>query len=183
VNKKESILKAALELLVVNGIHATPMSAIAKAANTGMGTIYNYFPTKEILINAIYIDIKQKEKALLLSPISKETIKEEFEHYYIVVINFFLKNPVYFQFLEQLNSSPIISEESKREGYKAIEPVITLLKKGQKEGVIKDIDIEELLQFLGGAIFSNLRWLFHTTNLKTISTSNQLKLVWDALKL
>jgi len=35
------------------------MSAIAKAANTGMGTIYNYFTTKEELINSIYLYIKR----------------------------------------------------------------------------------------------------------------------------
>jgi AcrR family transcriptional regulator len=40
---------AAMKLLVDRGIQATPMSAIAKAAGTGMGTIYNYFATKEDL--------------------------------------------------------------------------------------------------------------------------------------
>jgi AcrR family transcriptional regulator len=46
VDKKEQIIKAAMKLLTERGVQATPMSAIAKAANTGMGTIYNYFATK-----------------------------------------------------------------------------------------------------------------------------------------
>ena len=47
-----------MTLLIENGVQGTPMSAIAKEANTGMGTIYNYFPTKEDLINSTYIYIK-----------------------------------------------------------------------------------------------------------------------------
>ncbi|WP_316927874.1 TetR/AcrR family transcriptional regulator [Croceivirga radicis] len=61
MNKKQIILSSALELLVEKGVHNTPMSAIGKAAKTGMGTIYNYFPNKEALINEIYTDIKKKK--------------------------------------------------------------------------------------------------------------------------
>ena len=64
VNKKEAITTAALRLLVSKGIRATPMSAIAKEAGTGMGTIYNYFPNKEMLVNALYVEVKQAEKII-----------------------------------------------------------------------------------------------------------------------
>jgi TetR/AcrR family transcriptional regulator, repressor of fatR-cypB operon len=57
VDKKLQIIHAAMKLLIANGVQATPMSAIAREANTGMGTIYNYYATKEELINAIYIFI------------------------------------------------------------------------------------------------------------------------------
>lgn len=181
MNKRDNIIEAALKLLVVNGIHATPMSAIAKAANTGMGTIYNYFANKELLINAIYIDIKKKEEAILSMPASNKTIKTQFEHYYLSIVTFYFKHPNYSQFMEQLSSSPIISEESKKEGYKSIEAVMQILKDGRKEGIIKDIDMEELLQFLGGTIFAHLRWL-NRKGAKKVSINNQLHLVWDAIK-
>ena len=56
MTKKENILSAALSLLTQKGVHNTPMSAIAKSAGTGMGTIYNYFPNKELLINEISLE-------------------------------------------------------------------------------------------------------------------------------
>ena len=62
MNKRASIQLAALKLLAVNGLHATPMSAIAKEAGTGMGTIYNYFPNKEVLINSLYVSVKEAER-------------------------------------------------------------------------------------------------------------------------
>ncbi|MDW7694807.1 TetR/AcrR family transcriptional regulator [Flammeovirgaceae bacterium SG7u.111] len=181
MNKKESIISAALELLVENGIHATPMSAIAKSANTGMGTIYNYFPNKEILINAIYVIIKQKEESILLNAPKEGSIKAQFEQYYRIVTDFYLDNPLYFKFIQQLQSSPIITKESKKEGYKAVESVIQLLKDGQEAGLVKEIKIEELLQFLGGAIISYLRWVT-TYEINNSSINNQLRLVWDAIK-
>ncbi len=182
VTKRESILSAALKLLVVNGLHATPMSEIAKAANTGMGTIYNYFANKEILINAIYLDIKQKEKTILSMPEEQMGIKDKFEHFYTVVTDFYIVNPLYFKFIEQLQHTPIITEESRAVGYEAITSVVEVLKAGQTEGIIKKIDIEELLQFLGVAVISHARWVLQYSKNKQ-NSNNQLRLIWDAIKM
>ena len=182
MNKKEAILESALELLVVNGVHATPMSVIAKHAGTGMGTIYNYFETKEILINAVYVDIKKEEKKLLLHIPQDKSIKVQFEYCYSTMVNFFCENQSYFLFLEQLSSSPLISEESIKEGYEAMLPVIEIIKRGQQEGIIKDINIEELLQFIGASLFGNLRWIFSQSNKSSLCKNNQFPLVWDAIR-
>lgn len=183
MTKKQKIIEGALGLLASNGIHATPMSAIAKIANTGMGTIYNYFPNKEALINPIYVDIKKKEEeTLALNYEENSAIQEQFKGYYHAVISFFINNPTYFHFLEQLSGSPIITEESKKEGYAAINFVIDLLKSGQKGNTIKDIPIEELLQFIGGAVFSHLRWLFQENMQGHGLSKNQVNMVWDGIK-
>lgn len=174
---------AALELLVENGLHATPMSAIAKAANTGMGTIYNYFANKEALINAIYVDIKEQEEIVLSAFLSDQPIKTQFEKYYTSVVGIFLENPLFFKFMEQLQASPIITNESREVGYKAVEPVIHLLEKGKEERIVKEIDTNELLLFIGGAMLSYLRWYFNQAQgEKNISLQNQLVMVWDAIK-
>lgn len=182
MNKKEAIQLSALQLLTTNGIHATPMSAIAKLAGTGMGTIYNYFPTKEVLLNEIYVDIKQKEENILPQFRPDQPIKTQFENYYMSVINFFIDNPLYFQFMDQLLASPIITEESRKAGYKAIDSVVQLLKKGQTERIIKNIEFDELSQFIGGTIMSYLRWYLSQEKTNTQSLSIQLQLVWDAIK-
>lgn len=183
VDKKQQIQKAALQLLVEKGIHAAPMSAIATAAKTGMGTIYNYFENKEALINAIYVDIKQQEAAILEALFQEQPIKTQFELYYTTVIEFFVQRPLYFQFIEQVQASPIITTESRDLGYKAIEPVTRLLKLGQSERIIKDIAMNELLQFLGGIILAHLRWHFSQKNSSSPSAiHNQLRMAWDAIK-
>jgi AcrR family transcriptional regulator len=183
MTKRENIVEAGLTLLANNGIHATPMSAIAKSAKTGMGTIYNYFANKEILINAIYVDIKQKEAAIFPQIDVKQPVKTQFESYYIAVVKFYISNPAYYKFMEQLQGSPIITMDSKKIGYQTIEPVIQTLQTGQEQRIIKTIELEELLQFLGGTILSFVKWyLTSTSTKKQASLKNQLKMVWDAIK-
>lgn len=56
-DKREAILAAALRLIARLGLHATPMSAVAKAAGVAAGTLYLYFPSKEAMINALYLEV------------------------------------------------------------------------------------------------------------------------------
>ncbi|SNR16690.1 TetR/AcrR family transcriptional regulator [Tenacibaculum jejuense] len=180
MTKKDSILKAALKLLTANGIHATPMSAIAKEAGTGMGTIYNYFPTKEILINHIYQFIKLQEQEIFEPFNPEEEIKAQFFNYYNVAVHFFIENIQYFQFMEQLHASPIITDESRKLGETAAKEVYVLIATGKKRNIIKPLETQELLQFIGGSLLTTIRWNIQNTN--TTYIDNQLKLVWDAIK-
>lgn len=184
MNKKDNILQAALKLLTSNGLHATPMSAIAKEAGTGMGTIYNYYPTKEVLINEIYVVIKQQEMALFDHFNSELPTKTQFETYFEKTVGFFLQNPLYFKFMEQLHASPIITNDSRTVGRNAVESVVQLIDSGKKDRIIKNIDTSEILQFVGGAILSYLRWYLSDNNNQGNSRSleNLTNMVWDAIK-
>ncbi|WP_165749635.1 TetR/AcrR family transcriptional regulator [Cellulophaga sp. Z1A5H] len=183
MSKRQQIIEATLKLLIEKGVHNTPVSAIAKEAGTGMGTIYNYFPDKDTLINEIYVAIKQKEEAIFLSLSSEQPLRLQFEAYYSAIIDFFIDNSSYFSFMEQLQASPIITPESKLVGYKAIEPVTNLLDKGKEALIVKNIPTEELLQFIGGSIGSYLRWYFKEDR-KDVRQAyqNQLTMAWDSIK-
>ncbi len=182
VNKKDSILLSALQLLAENGVHNTPMSAIGKAAGTGMGTIYNYFPNKEILINEIYVNIKKQEEEMFNYFSNEHPIKTQFENYYKTMCQFFIDNPMYFRFMEQLNASPIITEESHNFGLQAVDAVSQLIEKGKEERIFKNIESHEIMQFLGGSVFSYVGWYLRGDNQVNSSITNQLKMVWDAIK-
>ena len=58
--KMQCILKATLELIAENGLHATPMSQVSKQSGVSAGTIYHYFSSKDVLINQLYLDIKRR---------------------------------------------------------------------------------------------------------------------------
>lgn len=182
MSKKDAIINAALELLVEKGVHNTPMSEIAKAAGTGMGTIYNYFPNKEILINEIYRGIKDQEEALFLKVDTDQPIKTQFENYLTVIIKFFIQNPSYFNFLQQLEASPIITEENKIMGRRSVEIVGVLLKNGQKDRIIKNMEISEILVFIGGGISSYLKLNLNPSEKKKSSLVNHVRMVWDGIK-
>ena len=54
-NKKQLILDTALELFSENGYHATSISLIAKVAGISKGLTYNYFESKEQLLNEVIL--------------------------------------------------------------------------------------------------------------------------------
>jgi len=182
MTKKDAIINAALKLLVEKGVHNTPMSEIAKTAGTGMGTIYNHFPNKDLLINTIYIKIKEEEASLFIDVETDKPFKTQFENYFTVLIELFINNPSYFKFIEQLQASPIITKENRVKGGESVELVAILLKKGQQDRIIKNIDIDELLMFIGGAISAYLRWYFNKPKKKQAHIKNQIEMVWDAIK-
>jgi AcrR family transcriptional regulator len=184
VDKKEQIIQAAMKLLTENGVQATPMSAIAKAANTGMGTIYNYFPTKEALINAIYLHVKGTEINLLGTALDEtKSLKIRLFHFYAAFVDFYLKYPLSFAFMDQFQSSPIISEETRKEGKANFLPLFNLLKQGQKDGLIKEMELESLLQFLAGSITIFVRWLQDQPKSQREELLKlQWRMVWDAIK-
>ena len=57
-DKKTALLQAALKLFTENGFHGTSTAQISKEAGVATGTLFNYFPTKEDLINGLYFDVK-----------------------------------------------------------------------------------------------------------------------------
>jgi AcrR family transcriptional regulator len=69
--KKHEILKTALELFVNNGFSATPTAVVAQKAKVANGTLFHYFPTKEKLICALYIEVKNNFVLSITETITK----------------------------------------------------------------------------------------------------------------
>ncbi|AAM03807.1 TetR/AcrR family transcriptional regulator [Methanosarcina acetivorans] len=57
-DKKTAIVDAALMLFTERGFHGTSTAQISKEAGVATGTLFNYFPTKEYLINSLYFEVK-----------------------------------------------------------------------------------------------------------------------------
>lgn len=184
VNKREQIMIAAMKLFVANGVQGTPMSAIARTAGTGMGTIYNYFDTKETLINAIYLHIKTSEIAQTLKNIDPDApIKVKFLGCYSAFINFYIKFPESFAFMDQMQNNPIITDAAKEQGKTAFAPVLELIVQGQQEGIIKPIGLESIIYFLAGTMPTFVRWLITVPEeARDQKMEQHLQLVWDGIK-
>lgn len=173
-----------MRLLTQKGVQGTPMSAIAAAAGTGMGTIYNYFATKEALINAVYLYVKRAAVQQLNQRMDHTLpLKTRFFQYYAAFIEFYQKYPESFAFMEQFHASPIITDKTRQEGKSDIIPVLALVEQGQRDGIIKNMDMEHLLQFLAGSMNTYVRWVGSRGVKEVEQDLNQhLRMVWDAIK-
>jgi len=180
VNKKNDIYRAAIKLFVEEGEQATSMKWIAKQAKCGIGTMYNYFQSKDELINDLYIEIKTKLfTSILTSFNSNNSVKQQFIEVWLRVMNFAVSYPLEYSFLEIFAYSPKISKLASDEVNKLISPLMQIVEKGKKEGIIKDIDTMLLVIFTNGAITSCI------LNNKDIDENGKKEIAlmaWDAIK-
>ena len=180
MNKKDSILKAALMLFVEHGEQATSMKWIAKEASCGIGTMYNYFQSKDELISKLYVDIKTKLFSHILEAlIPNAPVKQQFVDTWLRSIDYAILNPIEYKFLQIFSHSPKILDEATEEVNQLIYPLVEIFEKGKAEGIIKNQDTMQLLIFTNGAITASV------INKPNITESEKRAIVlmaWDAIK-
>ncbi|MBI6121431.1 TetR/AcrR family transcriptional regulator [Salegentibacter maritimus] len=146
--KRDALVKATIRLVNNNGFHATPMSKIAKMAEVSPGTIYLYFKNKQDLVNQIYIEVKAAFSEFAFKDYKEDlTVKEGFKNIWKNIAEFKLKEIEEAMFLSQCDNTPIIDEPSRQEGLKHLQPLLDLMERGQKEGIIKPVSPYMLYAF------------------------------------
>lgn len=106
-DKREEIVRAALELIAEHGFHGAPMAMIAERAGVGAGTIYRYFENKDVLIAGLYSDLEERLFPVILDGYAQEKpIRERFLHLGTALLRYFIENPLDFRYLEQFHNSP-----------------------------------------------------------------------------
>ena len=106
-DKREEIVRAALELIAEHGFHGAPMAMIADRAGVGAGTIYRYFENKEVLISELYRDFEERIYPVMLEGYAPDKpIRERFLHLGTALLRYFIKSPLDFRYLEQFHNSP-----------------------------------------------------------------------------
>ena len=106
-DKREEVVRAALELIAEHGFHGAPMAMIAERAGVGAGTIYRYFENKDVLINELYRDLEERIFPVIMEGFSQnEPIRERFLHLGVALLRYFIDNPLDFRYLEQFHNSP-----------------------------------------------------------------------------
>ena len=180
MNKRDDILHAALKLFVEQGEQATSMKLVGKEAKCGIGTMYNYFPSKDELINELYVETKTNLlKSILEALDTNVPVKQQFIETWLKATDFAYTNPTEYKFLEIYSHSPKISKEASEEVNKLLFPLLGIYEQGKREGIIKNQDTLQLLIFTNGAITASV------INNPTIDEQGKMAVVlmaWDAIK-
>jgi TetR/AcrR family transcriptional regulator, repressor of fatR-cypB operon len=106
-DKRDRVVRAALELIAEHGFHDAPMALIAQKADVAAGTIYRYFENKDMLITELYREVEEKLIFDLRNgyPMEKP-IRERFLHLGTALLRYFITHPLDFRYLEQFHNSP-----------------------------------------------------------------------------
>ena len=118
-DKREAILAAALQLIARLGLHNTPMSAVAREAGVAAGTLYLYFPSKEAMINALYVavledrDRSMRGSATTVPPAARSKAREGLWSFWHGLARWHLDRPDASNFIQQCRASAILTEETR----------------------------------------------------------------------
>ncbi len=184
MDKTERILNATLEIIIERGLERTPMSKIADRAEVGIGTVYKYFENKEDIINGIYVKIKEEEAEMIFVHNGfNPDVKDTFMDYYGRMIDYFIDNPLKFNFISQYAFSPIIKSKTQKEAMARFYHFDELYKKGLEKNLFKEIKPEHITFFVFSAI---AYWIKAATelNIKIDKAYKKvlLQMAWDAIK-
>lgn len=138
--KRAKILKATRDLIYEQGLQSVSMSQIAKQAGVGMGTIYNYFESKEVLVNTLYRELKAEMSTFVLQNyLPEEPIIERFMQLFCHIARYGRDNPQAFQLVEQLSHSPYIRFSLKESDFGLVGQMKQLFVEAAEQRMLKPL--------------------------------------------
>lgn len=183
--KYEALLKATLTLVFKDGFHEASMSKIAKEAAVSPATIYLYFNHKQDLINKLYLHVKQDFcRSAFADYNSTVPVKKGFEIIWNNIATYKLHHIKEAVFLHQCDNTPMVEAHIRQQGLTNLEPLTALWKKGQEEGIIKDMSPYLLYAYTIYPI--SFIQATHQKELLTITETTlhlAFKSAWDAIRI
>jgi TetR/AcrR family transcriptional regulator, fatty acid metabolism regulator protein len=177
--RKRQILTSAIKVIGERGFQNATISEIARNAQMGDATIYEYFKGKEDLLLAIPVEVTKE----LIPQIEDHMMGirgafNKLRKFIWWYLNFFEKNPEYgsIVLLELKTSRTYISTEAYQAARTFYQVVLDIIKEGQEEGVIdKGIDVYVARSICVGAIeHMIIRWLLKDRKYSVTQYADQL---------
>ena len=174
ISRQRDILTAARELFLRRGYHETTLEEIARQADFGKGTIYNYFDSKEELFRSIIDQFTDEIADLIRSAIAVPGgIREKLSSYAKIIIYYSNKNSDLFRFIvQEIHRSEIMEYETTMRHFQAkvkkINALIaSLIEKEIDSKKIRRIDSMMLVALFDGMVRSCC--MMHDRNQRLVS--------------
>jgi AcrR family transcriptional regulator len=145
-DKRTAIMEATLKLFTERGFHGTSTAQISKDAGVATGTLFNYFPTKEDLINSLYFEVKGDLSQAMGKDIDAEsTFQDKLRKIWSNLVKWGIDNQDEFLFVGQFCSSPYITKFTREEVMKEYVFLHKLVDEGIRKGEIRDFSAELII--------------------------------------
>ncbi len=157
-SKRDAILQAALELFVERGFHGTAVPLVAKRAGVSTGSIYNYFDSKELLVNALFRELKQDvaEQVYARLPVDAAP-REQFRVVWQYMREYAAERPKALAFLELHHHGSYLDDESRAVEQQLDAFATSFVERAQQQGVLKELPPVLLMEMLYGAFLGIMR--------------------------
>jgi AcrR family transcriptional regulator len=183
-DKRTAIMDAALKLFTERGFHGTSTAQISKDAGVATGTLFNYFPRKEDLINSLYFEVKGDLSYAMGKDIEAEnTFQDKLRKIWLNLIRWGVDNQEEFLFVGQFCSSPYITKFTREEVMKEYIFLHKLVDEGIKKGEIRDLPAELTIAvfYQGSRAVVNLILDSDSSQDKNEVMENGFQIIWRGL--
>lgn len=164
-DKKIQLLEAAIRLFAEDGV-GVPTSKIAKEAGVSNGTLFNYFETKQSLIDEVYFYIKQNIASTLTKDIHAEMdVEEMLRLIWHVYIDWALTHDRSHKVVELLKSSQVLSSEVLKESESLLLAAFEVLERGIEAKRVIDVPMPLFCEIVGAQMDATIRYILNNDTL------------------
>ncbi|MCU6669266.1 TetR/AcrR family transcriptional regulator [Enterobacteriaceae bacterium H4N4] len=151
-DKKLALLDAATHAFAHSGIAAST-ALIARSAGVAEGTLFRYFATKDDLLNALYLHLKQDLCQAMLANLDRSlsTPKEHTRNIWNSYVDWGIRNPVAHGAIRQLGVSEKINAETEQAVHEMFPELHELCRRR-----IRPVFMSEEFRLFGDALFLSL---------------------------
>jgi len=152
-DKQDRILQTALGLFATKGL-AVPTAKIAKKAGVANGTLFNYFSTKQDLIDALYLNNKKEVAQLFLAGGADKT-KSLRESSFVVwnsYVRWAINNPLKHKVMNLFKTAHVLSPKVLAQADDISKPLHELVQNGIKRGEVMNLGLDYWYQIKGAQL-------------------------------
>jgi AcrR family transcriptional regulator len=186
LEKRERFLSAALKLFVAHGIQHTSTAEIAREAGAAAGTLFLYFPTKQVLINELVLKISKEEAEHINSLLDPSlSVRDAFYQIWDGSVHWLLHHMDAYQYSQQIRDSGLISDAVTQESGMYFRFYYETIQKGLQEGCIKPYPIDLIGGFLYQAIVAVMNHIRMQADPEEteVSIRQGFELFWDGIRI
>ncbi|WP_281214235.1 TetR/AcrR family transcriptional regulator [Shewanella insulae] len=183
--KKQAILETALGLFVSQGFHGTSTATIAREAGVATGTLFHHFPSKEQLLEQLFLGVKQEfADAIQASASSRGDLKQDAEQLWFAALTWAMANPLKQAFFQLYSMSPNLEQSVRDQAMHGILGFIAeLIRQGQASGELAEYPIELMQDNCHGQYLAATRYFVgHPERWQQVhERSASFALFWNAM--
>lgn len=126
--KRTALLRAAASAIAMEGT-GVPTSRIARSAGVADGSLFLYFPTKDDLLNQLYLSIKKEIAESMLAGYSRDaSLRERLKGVWMAYLTWGVNNPEKQRTMSQLSVSHRITDAVREESMQPLREIDRLLR-------------------------------------------------------
>ena len=157
-DKRDGILAAALRVIARAGLHNTPIDAVAREAGVAAGTLYRYFPGKDALINALYLEVLADRTRAIVGIADRraplpDDARAALRQTWYGHAHWHLDHPDASNLLAQCQRSGILTLETREAAQRVESEGMTLFREGVARGLLRDVSYLVFWALVAGPIF------------------------------